>query len=484
MATGALFLRNGIITLVPLGSDPSAKRQGDFWIDSADGLIVTYNGSTNRKMVATEGAQTVSSKTLNDTIFTGTVTGLTKSDVGLGNVDNYSAAQLAALAQTLTNKTIDGDDNTLLDISISSLKTDGAAPLTFISRDGSGVVISTKAVPTGVVVGTTDSQTLTNKTLTLPVIAQISNTGTLTLPTSTDTLVGRATTDTLTNKTLTSPTINTATISTPAITGGTQDGPNISTYEDFSEVAAPSTPSAGKVRVYAKSDGNMYFKDDAGTEVPMGLGTGTVNTTNIVDGAVTRAKLESQLNWAIPKILVNFSGLQGSGTYSGTLPGTITISMTGHTMQTGHSAYLDFTSGGLSIGSDGWYTVTRINANSFSISVGTGIGAVSGNVSRTMFIRSSSGLNTSSPITRHAAGQYTLNYNSAFATTDTLIMNFTVEQFPLSSTSRSGNSWGVDYTNLSLTTSEVRTISKIGANSTNNATDTDFEYYMCSILGT
>ena len=47
----------------------------------------------------------------------------------------------------------------------------------------------------------TGSQTLTNKTLTTPIIASISNTGTLTLPTSTDTLVGRATTDTLTNKT-------------------------------------------------------------------------------------------------------------------------------------------------------------------------------------------------------------------------------------------------------------------------------------------
>jgi hypothetical protein len=48
----------------------------------------------------------------------------------------------------------------------------------------------------------TATATLTNKTLTTPVIGSIVNTGTLTLPTSTDTLVGRATTDTLTNKTV------------------------------------------------------------------------------------------------------------------------------------------------------------------------------------------------------------------------------------------------------------------------------------------
>jgi len=65
------------------------------------------------------------------------------------------------------------------------------------------------------------TQTLTNKTLTAPVIATIVNTGTLTLPTSTDTLVGRATTDTLTNKTLTTPVINGFSGSTAAITIGT-----------------------------------------------------------------------------------------------------------------------------------------------------------------------------------------------------------------------------------------------------------------------
>jgi hypothetical protein len=57
------------------------------------------------------------------------------------------------------------------------------------------------------------TETLTNKTLTAPVISSISNTGTLTLPTSTDTLVGRATTDTLTNKRITSR------VSTPTVAG-------------------------------------------------------------------------------------------------------------------------------------------------------------------------------------------------------------------------------------------------------------------------
>jgi hypothetical protein len=57
---------------------------------------------------------------------------------------------------------------------------------------------------TDTLVGRATTDTLTNKTLTSPIIASIVNTGTLTLPTSTDTLVGRATTDTLTNKTINS----------------------------------------------------------------------------------------------------------------------------------------------------------------------------------------------------------------------------------------------------------------------------------------
>lgn len=38
---------------------------------------------------------------------------------------------------------------------------------------------------------------------------------------------------------------------------------------DFAEVSAPATPATGEVRLYAKSDGHLYQKDDAGTETDL-----------------------------------------------------------------------------------------------------------------------------------------------------------------------------------------------------------------------
>jgi len=100
-------------------------------------------------------------------------------------------------AQTLTNKTL-------------------TQPI-IATISNSGVL--TLPATTDTLVGRATTDTLTNKTLTSPVISSISNSGTLTLPTGPDTLVGRATTDTLTNKTLTSPVIssisNSGTITLP-----------------------------------------------------------------------------------------------------------------------------------------------------------------------------------------------------------------------------------------------------------------------------
>jgi hypothetical protein len=119
---------------------------------------------------------------------------------------------------TLTNKTISADDNTL----------SGIAATSFVLSDGSGNIdgaAAQKVIPSGVVVGDTDTQTLTNKTLTLPqindttgdqqyvfAVSELTTTDkTVTLPllTGNDTFVFEGHTQTLTNKTLTSPVLNT-----------------------------------------------------------------------------------------------------------------------------------------------------------------------------------------------------------------------------------------------------------------------------------
>ena len=98
-------------------------------------------------------------------------------------------------------------------VQTAQITTVGTTPLAFTQFTLSPTTLMTTTTydPAAIaqqVVGTTATQTLSNKTLTAPVISSIVNTGTLTLPTATTTLVGRSTTDTLTNKTLdsTSPT--------------------------------------------------------------------------------------------------------------------------------------------------------------------------------------------------------------------------------------------------------------------------------------
>lgn len=75
-------------------------------------------------------------------------------------------------------------------------------------------------------VGTDNTQTLTNKTLTLPTIASINNGGTISIPSGADTIVTLTATQTITNKTLTSPTINGAAVS-GTFTGGVTFSGNV-----------------------------------------------------------------------------------------------------------------------------------------------------------------------------------------------------------------------------------------------------------------
>lgn len=117
------------------------------------------------------------------------------------------------------------------------------------------------------------AETLTNKTLTTPIISTISNTGTVTLPTATTTLVGRDTTDTMTNKTLTSPVVNSGTLNTPVI--------DVASLTE--QGSTPSTPSSGTKKFYAKTDGKVYTLNSAGEERQVGSGAGAGGKNYLTD---------------------------------------------------------------------------------------------------------------------------------------------------------------------------------------------------------
>jgi len=227
---------NGASVMTASATIPSSDITGLGTMSTQNASSVNITGGSINA-VTIDGGSTIDNTAIGaSNPSTGAFTSLTSNGV---------AVITASSTTTLTNKTISGATNTLTNIGNASL-TNSSITIngTAIALGSSGTV--TAVLGNALTIGTglsgtsydgsapvtiainstvatlTGSQTLTNKTLTTPVIASIVNTGTITLPTATTTLVGRDTTDTLTNKTLTAPVIstitNTGTITLPTAT--------------------------------------------------------------------------------------------------------------------------------------------------------------------------------------------------------------------------------------------------------------------------
>lgn len=249
-------------------------------------------------------------------------------------------------------------------VTLGGIATFSAQPI-FSSLTASSAVATdaSKGLVSVTNTGTGNNVLATSPTITTPVISSIVNTGTLTLPTSTDTLVGRATTDTLTNKTLTTPVISSLSSAsataltlqsagTTAITVDTSQNVGIGTVsptakltiDKSSDSASPSrTPADYSIRMTA-AQSNTYnggicvsegtFVNSAITPIDTGSGgaQGWAFITGDNTSIAERARVDTSGNLlvgftsgtATPAQGVGIAGQASAGVYIGHANGTPT----------------------------------------------------------------------------------------------------------------------------------------------------------------
>jgi len=214
--TGAIQIPAGTT-----GQRPSGVA-GKIRYNSSDGAYEGYSAGSWRQFSLSGGVTLVDTGTgLTGGPITGTGTisiantavtaGSYGSATQVGSFTVNAQGQLTAAANVTVTPagigavaSVSGTANEITATGTSVVVLSLPAALTFTGKTITGGTFNATSLQVaGVnVVTVSGTQTLTNKTLTAPVIATIVNTGTLTLPTATDTLVARNTTDTLTNKTI------------------------------------------------------------------------------------------------------------------------------------------------------------------------------------------------------------------------------------------------------------------------------------------
>lgn len=182
-ALAAPTITGGTINGAPIGN--SAATTGKFTNLTATGTVSFPGGTILPSSLASQAANTVLAN----------VTGSLASPTAV-SLPSCSTSN-SAVQYTLNTGFVCGTSFALTSGTLGQFSSTTSSQLAGIISDetGSGHLVFS-----------------TSPSLTTPTFSSIINTGTLTLPTSTDTLVGRATTDTLTNKTLTSPSITSPTV--------------------------------------------------------------------------------------------------------------------------------------------------------------------------------------------------------------------------------------------------------------------------------
>jgi len=189
----------------------------------------------------------------------------------------------------------------------------------------------------------TGTQTLTNKTLTDPILSPAAATAgkieflegtnngtnkatligpastadvTVTLPASTDTLVGKATTDTLTNKTLTSPKVNEdVVVSSTATELNLLDGATVTTAEiNYSDLATLGTSAASKV--LTANANNLTTISGAVLNTEDTLSDSSTISWNVINSPVAKVTLAGNRTMAAPS---------GTGTAAGQMISLLAI---------------------------------------------------------------------------------------------------------------------------------------------------------------
>ena len=222
MSTKAFNIKSGRINLKPKGSTPSNIRKGDFFVDLTTGLLKINNGSNTDELVTINATQTLENKTFTTPNLLNII-GLTKSDVGLGNVDNtsdlnkpISTAEQTALNNKQSLATILTQISILSPINDSVLQQDGGVMSSTTLPTFKTELAITKA---DVGLGNVDNTSDANQ---------------------------NAAVATLTNKTILTPLID--------------------NYIELTEETSVSAPSVGKLRLYAKNDGTLNIVDSNNIE--------------------------------------------------------------------------------------------------------------------------------------------------------------------------------------------------------------------------